>query len=319
MPSFPQQASRFDFDAAVRAPFRMQPGLRRLAPGARQLSALTPDAPAFAEKLAVLNRAPGEALLAMPGFDALPALRALAAEAVRQCPGAFELDANGVLAHALGWRVGWDGAAPQALPGAHAQAGACLAALPADRRLAGLLALALHEDLAIVDGTSGTLPWLAVCLPSHWVPAEKLGRSFAAVHGPVADNATLLAASEHLMSLVCQPQRWERFVWTITPHAALDRHPQRHPAIAWPQAPEDVTAQAHWRTEHQTFIPVPALAQAVFTIHVEVQPLAQAIATREQAVALHAALSTMSDAVLAYRGLAQARGPLLAWLAERAA
>ena len=86
----------------------------------------------------------------------------------------------------------------------------------------------------------------------------------------------------------------------------------------WPDDPQAVAATAYWRTEHQTFIPLPALQQAVFTIHVNVQTMAQAIATPRQAAALRAALSTMSDAVLAYRGLGPARDALLAWLAARA-
>lgn len=309
----------FDFDAAVAAPFRMQPGLRRLAPGTRQLTALSPSAPAFGEKLAVLSAAPDEALLCVAGFDPVPALRSLVEEAALQCPGALAADAGRVIARVLGWTVAWRDASLHALPNAHPEAGACLAALPAAQRLAALLSLALHEDVAIVDGRSATLPWLAVCLPSHWAPRDKLGRSFAAVHAPVADNATLLAAGEHLLRLVCQPQRWERFVWTITPHAGLDRHPQRHAQEAWLGSAAGVLAQAHWRTEHQSFIPMPALQQALFTIHVEVQPLAGAIATPQRAAALHAALASMSDAVLAYRELAAAREPLLAWLAERAA
>lgn len=311
--------SRFDFDAAVRAPFRMQPGLRRLAPGVRQLNCLTPDAPAFAEKLHVLGTAPDEALLCAAGFDPLPALREVAREAAAQCPGTIGTDAHGLLNRRLGWHVAWEGTPLTALPDAHAACGACLAALRPPQRLAALLSLSVHEDLALVEGASATLPWLAVCLPSHWSPSDKVGRSFAQVHGPVADNATLLAASEHLARLVCQPQRWERFVWTITPHAGLDRHPKRHAPAAWQRSPEEIAAQAHWRTEHQTFIPLPALQQALFTIHVEVQPLAQAIDTPQRAAALQAALATMSDAVLAYRGLTPAREPLLAWLALRAA
>nr|MBA2721496.1 DUF3445 domain-containing protein [Methylibium sp.] len=249
----------------------------------------------------------------------LPALRGLVEDAAIQCPGALDADADGVLGLALGWHVGWNGLVLHPRPGAHERAGSCLAALPAAQRLAALLSLSLHEDLAIVDGKTATLPWLAVCLPSHWAPRDKIGRSFAAVHGPVADNATLLAASEHLVRLVCQPTRWERFVWTITPHAGLDRHPTRHAPVAWCESASEVATQAHWRTEHQTFIPLTTLQQALFTIHVDVEPLAQAIATPQRATALHAALSTMSDAVLAYRGLSEAREPLLAWLAERAA
>ncbi|WP_428424145.1 heme-dependent oxidative N-demethylase subunit alpha family protein [Methylibium sp.] len=307
----------FDFEAAVSAPFRMQPGLRKLAPGARQLTALNPTAPAFAEKLAVLSHHAGETLLCAPGFDPLPALQALAHEATRQCSTALAVDAGGVASVVLGWRVRWDGSLGEAGPDAHAASGACLEALPAPQRLAGLLSLSLHEDFAVVDGATATLPWMAVCLPSHWAPAEKVGRSFATVHGPVADNATLIAANQHLTRLVCQPQRWERFVWNLTTHPSHDQHPARHARQPWPDEPGPAAARAHWRTEHQTFIPLPALQQAVFTIHVDVQPMALAIATPQRAAALHAALSTMSEAVLAYRGLTTARQPLLDWLAAR--
>ena len=45
----------FDFDAAVTAPFRIQPGLRRLAPGALHLTPLDPGSRQQREKLAVLS------------------------------------------------------------------------------------------------------------------------------------------------------------------------------------------------------------------------------------------------------------------------
>ena len=41
-----------------------------------------------------------------------------------------------------------------------------------------------------------TIPWLAVCLPSRWAPEDKVGRHFAEVHAPVADNALLVAAGD---------------------------------------------------------------------------------------------------------------------------
>ena len=78
------------------------------------------------------------------------------------------------------------------------------------------------------------------------------------------------------------------------------------------------TKQAWWRTERQTFIPVPGAKQAVFTIAVEVQRLADALPTPQHAARLHAAIATMSPAVLAYRNLADVREPLLDWLAARA-
>lgn len=306
----------FDF-SQVTAPFRMQPGLRRLTPGAAQLSPLPPGSPAFAEKLAVLLRHADQALVARDGFDARPALQALAQQALLDCPGAVQLHGAWLCSPALGLRMRPDGSELHAQPGHHADAFAALQALPPPWRAAGLLCLAVHADFAVIDGASGTLPWMAVCLPSHWDPADKVGRHFTEVHAPVADNATLLAAGAHLMRLVCEEQRWERFVWTLTPNPAYDNHPRRRASIPWPaQAP---AACAHLRTEHQTFIPLPGLHQAVFTIHVEVQPLTQALTQPGDAQRLYDALASMSEAVLAYRGLASVRPALLRWLAQYAA
>lgn len=307
-------ASGFDFHAAVTAPARMQPGLRRLAPGARQLTDLSPDSTVFAEKLQVLTHNAAEALVCEDGFDALPALRALAAQAVTCGSVALTADVDGVNASTLGWRATWQGALTPLRRDHHAEAGRALATLPAEHRIAGLLSLAWHEDLALVDGARASLPWMAVCLPSHWAPTEKVGRSFATVHGPVADNAVLVTAAEHLSRLVCQPQRWERFVWNLSTHTAHDQHPQRHTRVPWCSLPGAVPPQAFWRTEHQTFIPLPDLKQAVFTIHVSVEPLQQAIDRPARAAALHAAIGSMSDAAVAYKGFTEAREPLLAWL-----
>jgi dimethylamine monooxygenase subunit A len=180
--------------------------------------------------------------------------------------------------------------------------------------------LAFEEDLAILDGASGTLPWLCVCVPSHWAPEDKLGLDFAALHGPVADNAALLAASRQLVSLATGGERWERHVWTISPSGRYDQHPQRHPRMPWPATDDPVrfAAQCWLRTERQTFFPVgQGTQQAVFTIQVMLQPLEEAVVEAWQARRLHDSLASMSTAVLAYKNLAPARAPLLAWLRAR--
>lgn len=287
----------FDFDAAVRAPFRMQPGLRRLEAGTPQLTPLQPGDAARGEKLSILTHDWQHALLREPGFDPAPALRALAAQADRE--------------HA-GWHERVD---------ADAQVRACVHALPAEWRAAARLCLAFAEDFAVIDGESTRIPWLAVCLPSHWAPEEKIGRPFAQVHAPVADNALLVAAASSLARLVTGDERWERFVWTIMRQPTLDAHPRRVPPSRWPgeTTPDELAGTAFFRTERQTFIPMQAQGQAVFTIHVQTRPLDSAITGRAQARALHDTLASMSPEVLAYRGLADAREPLLAWLAARAA
>jgi dimethylamine monooxygenase subunit A len=304
----------FDFDS-VSAPFRMQPGLRRLAPDARQLTPNRFGDHALQEKLRVLGTHPEQALLAIDSFDSTPALRALAAHAAQEHPGAFSWD-GGMRwhAHHLGWSLHGDtpvGDGPDEI-------GACLRALPDRWRPTALIALAFAEDFAVIDGTSGHIPWLAVCLPSHWAPEDKIGRHFAQVHAPVADNRTLIAASDHLARLVTGADRWERFVWTITPREGLDQHPRRCVPAAWAldADPSTLASRAFFRTERQTFIPLPDRAQAIFTIHVDVRPLAVAVESPDHARRLHDALASMSPAVLEYRGLGVARDHLLAWLAD---
>lgn len=304
----------FDF-STVSAPFRMQPGLRRLMPGATQLTPNRPGCPALLEKLAVLGQHASQALTAVPDFDAKPALRALALHAAQEHPAAFAFDgADAFDACHLGWSLRGDSLHGQGAP----EIGRSLAALSPGWRLAGLLSLTFAEDFAVIDGASGRIPWLAVCLPSRWSPQDKVGRSFAEVHAPVAENTVLVNAGPALTRLVTGPDRWERFVWTITNEPRLDAHPMRHARAPWPaeSSADALAAHAFFRTERQTFIPLEALCQAVFTIHVEVQPLAQAVTSGSRAAQLHAALTSMSPEVLAYRSLATARDRLLRWLAD---
>ncbi len=323
----------FDFDAAVTAPFRMQPGLRRMAPGTPHLTAsVVPHRGAarhLREKLAVLACFADEALLCEPGFDAAPALATLARQAATEHPQALQIEHDLWRAPWLGWQVGGVGGGAgggagqvQAIGQDWPEVGAVLRQLPAHWRQAALLCLAFSEDFAIVDASSGRIPWMAVALPSSWVPREKIGRHFTEVHAPVADNALLLQASEHLLRLVTGEQRWERFVWTVTPHARLHAHPLR--IQRWADNPEALSSPGHcaalacFRSERQTFIPVPGTTQALFTIAVQVQPLAIAVHTPQRARQVFNALSTMSAEVLAYRGLTEVRQALLGWLEQRA-
>jgi dimethylamine monooxygenase subunit A len=309
----------FDFDTAVSAPFRMQPGLRRLAAGAAQLTPLAPGSRHQREKLAVLSAFPEMALQQRAGFDPRPALHALAAHAAAEHPHAFAWDGQRAEARLLGTAV--NGTEVEQLAagrfGLGDEIARCLRPLPAPWRLPALIALSFAEDFAVVDAGDASIPWLAVCLPSHWAPQEKVGRPFAEVHAPVADAALILRAAEHLVKLVTGDERWERFVWNVTGHPRLHAHPRHVDPQRWPaDIAATLPAGAWWRSERQTFIPLPARRQAVFTIGVQCEPLASAIDTPQRARALHDAIESMSAAVLDYRNLKAVRAPLLAWLAS---
>ena len=263
----------FDFEL-IAAPFRMQPGLRKLHPGDRQLTPLHPGSPLYEEKARVV--AAGASRLQVPGFDPEPALAAIAGQARREGHPDFD---------------------------------------------PGRLELAFEEDFAVLDGDTGALPWLSVCVPSHWAPEDKLGLPFAAVHAPVADGATLIAAAAHLVRLATSGERWERHVWTVSPSPRHDQHPRRHPRAPWPAdtGDDEAFARACWfRAERQTLLPVGrGTRQAVFTIRVMLAPLIEAVDTPAKAARLREALASMSPAVLDYKGLAPAREPLLRWLAGK--
>src|SRR3954470_11548699 len=77
--------------------------------------------------------------------------------------------------------------------------------------------IAYEQDFAVLDGETGTLKWLCVCVPSHWAPEDKIGLDFGAVHAPVADNKLLVSSGSQLVKLATSGECWERFVWTITP------------------------------------------------------------------------------------------------------
>lgn len=307
----------FDFEAAVVAPFRMQPGLRRLQAPACHFTPLRPGGRHQREKLAVLSAFAGQALVSAAPFDVAPALARACEQAAREHPQAFAWDGQTATSLTLGVavkqaRVLDIGAGTFGLGD---EIGRCLTGLPPDWRLAGLLALSFAQDLAVVQGDTGRVPWMAVTLPSHWDPAQKVGQHFSRIHEAVADPQLLLAAGERLMKLVCGPESYERFVWNVTGHPRLHAHPGRVDPVRWPQGDKtDFARQAWWRTERQTFLPLPEVGQAVFTIEVQVQPLGEAIVTAVQARALQQSLGSMSEAVLEYRSLKPVKQALLEWL-----
>lgn len=320
----PACASTFDFDAAVTAPFRMQPGLRRMAAGALHLTPLGAGSRAQREKLAVLSAFWPQALCTRPGFDAAPAIQAVCAHAAQEHPAHWQWDAGRRSAQAaqLGVAVSADGSVEQLRSGVFGngdEVARCLNGLPLPWRLPGLLCLVFAEDLAVLDASDASVPWMAVTLPSFWAPEAKVGLPFAAIHAPVADNQRLLQAADQLVHLVTTAERWERFVWTITDHSRLHAHPARVAPQRWL---DTTPAQAWFRSERQTFLPVATPGttaaglplQAVFTIAVELQPLSRVAAQPERRQALAAAVASMSPAVLAYRGLQTVSDELLQWL-----
>jgi hypothetical protein len=193
------------------------------------------------------------------------------------------------------------------------------------------LALGMQEDFVVLhdeldsDGAeqaSSTMRtrFLSVCFPSNWNPTTKLGLDFIAIHAPVADNAMLQAGARGIIDMAFRQAPMLRHVWLLTPSADLPQHPDTR-RLRWedalaladaPGASGRLIDQLCFRVERQSTLPLPALRRGVFFIRVMVCPLPQVLAEAPgRAGELHAALASMSDAVLAYRGMAAVRERLL--------
>jgi len=180
------------------------------------------------------------------------------------------------------------------------------------------LMLELQEDLAIMLLPAGYAPeraravYLHVCFPAGWDPAQMAGKSFPALHARVPREPGFEKADQpsHAASLFTAPS--VRFVWSVTPDAQLDRHPQTPRAEAW-----HTTSQVFLRVERQLSVPLGELGStktlvSLFFIRTYIYPLSRLDAA--QRAVLRSAVATMSEPMRRYKGMFGHEARILALL-----
>lgn len=187
------------------------------------------------------------------------------------------------------------------------------------------LTLGMQEDFVILhdeplaEGYDMSTRFLSVCFPSNWNPSEKLGLNFQAIHVPVADNAILQAGAKGIIDLAFRKNSMQRHVWLLTPNSDLPSHPLQRPCL-WADATEQsgdglLLEQLYFRVERQTTLPLPELKRGVFFIRVMVTPLVDVLRVEPaRAKQLADALMSMSENIVAYRGMTEALPRLLSEL-----
>ena len=171
-------------------------------------------------------------------------------------------------------------------------------------RSLGAQLLSLQEDLVVMLRPAGSVPeaahvaYIDVSFPSGWAPETVLGHDFARLHAPVpAHDRFGEPHRERLARLLFGRQVLLRFVWTVTPDDALDRHPL---TPLTPLTPWTHTTRVFLRVERQVIVPL-SDRLSVFVIRLYVLPCA---ALPEQLRAdLRQAVRSMPDAVARYKGL----------------
>lgn len=149
----------------------------------------------------------------------------------------------------------------------------------------------VQEDLCVMDrrGDDICLVAASLCFPSHWRLADKIGGSAAAIHGPVAHYQQELSAKvDRYLERLPSDRIALRRNWTVQDHPTLFV-----PEYPPPQVGVDATdagARLWVRSERQTLRRLPGSGAVLFTIRVQVVPLAVLAERPDVAHALAAAV-----------------------------
>jgi hypothetical protein len=188
----------------------------------------------------------------------------------------------------------------------------------------------VQEDLCILqsDGENYRLTAGAVCFPSNWRLADKIGHTLAEVHGPVPGYADKLEkpVDRFFRNLSADAIVW-RTNWAIhdsptlfkAAHEATSDDATTDDPTTDDPAPATVTSgnagETLWfRVERQTLRRLPQSGAVLFTIRTHLTQLGQAICHPTSARDLAAVIRSMPDAVLHYRRMNAFRPALLGWL-----
>jgi dimethylamine monooxygenase subunit A len=163
------------------------------------------------------------------------------------------------------------------------------------------------EDIAVcqLEGTSDWLAAIHLCAPNHWAPADKIGKPFSEVHGPVPGMEKLNQHYFKMLVTAVQKGPFIRWAWGVATDTRLNHHPQPPPEIDpgyWQgRRVGDGDEPIYVRVERQTIAGLPACNAFVFTIRTYFYAIDEL--SREEKNALLSAVESMTPHSLSYKGL----------------
>ena len=131
----------------------------------------------------------------------------------------------------------------------------------------------------------------SVCFPSGWNPLQKINKSFAEIHEPLADKQLIMAAADKIATMITQKGPYIRSVWTIANSPDLNRHP----SVKKPWINEGLE-NMWYRAERQVTVPLGDCA--IFFIRTYVVPLLTVDTDR-----IKESINSMTDEILTYKDL----------------
>ncbi len=175
----------------------------------------------------------------------------------------------------------------------------------------------VQEDFSIWkrDLSEPSKEWLAMihlCFPNHWAAEDKIGKTFNNVHAPVAGFGRLAKASDTLVDSMVARGPFYRFAWGVATDTILNHHP--HSPYGPGRAFNLQKPELYLRIERQTLTPFPDVGASLFTIRSYFLDCTQLRIDDGEVNALISAIDSMSPESLVYKGLAQSKDDVIAWL-----
>ncbi len=180
----------------------------------------------------------------------------------------------------------------------------------------------VQEDLCLLaESAEGPrLVAAALCFPSRWRLADKIGRPLAAIHGPVPLYEERLARPvDRFLSLLKEDKPVVRINWSVQDNPALFQPTGHGRAATDPTIDaENAGDRLVLRVERQTLRRLLPSGTVLFGIRTHIRPLRDIAATAGVARTLAGAVRALPPEVLRYKSLAPFREALLAYLDRRA-
>jgi dimethylamine monooxygenase subunit A len=185
------------------------------------------------------------------------------------------------------------------------------------------LAAQIQEDITVICRCADGNNWLSavhLCYPNHWSAEEKIGRDFTTIHAPVAGMEKINQRSSAIVNTMITRKPMVRFAWGLSTDTRLNHHPKQPPDIPvnkWQgrQFHRD-NPRLFLRIERQVIWGFPECEAALFTIRTYFRDCREIKKDIALCGKLFSAIESMTQESLVYKGLAESRDSILAWLKE---
>jgi hypothetical protein len=178
------------------------------------------------------------------------------------------------------------------------------------------LAAQVPEDIAIISTAPNAHHWLSalhLCSPNHWSAEEKIGKTFAAIHEPVAGILAINQREEEwVRTMVNAVDGLMRFAWGVATDRTLNHHPQNDSGRRFDRSHPG----ALLRVERQTIWGLPEVGAGLFTIRTSFIDCAEIRSCEQERKSLISAIRSMTAESLRYKGIDGFKDDLLNWLAS---